>query len=60
MIRAIQSTIAASGLASLDRCSENVRVLPVVIAELEFGDIQRQVFLADLVEGSDVPLGQLT
>jgi hypothetical protein len=32
--------------------SENIRVLPVVIAELELGHIQRHVFAADLVEGA--------
>ena len=30
--------------------AEDVRVVPVVVAELELGDIQRQVFGADFVE----------
>ena len=39
--------------AFLDRCPENVRVQPVIIAELKLGDIERQVLFADLVEGPD-------
>jgi hypothetical protein len=38
---------------SLDRRSEYVRVLPVVIAELEFGDIERHIFSAHLVKCAD-------
>ena len=30
-------------------CAENVLVLPIVVAELELGNVQRQVFGADLV-----------
>ncbi len=37
-------------LAPTDRRSEDVRVLPVVVTELEFRDIQRHVFGAHLVE----------
>jgi hypothetical protein len=37
-------------LASLNRRSEDVRVLPVIIAELEFGNIQRHIFPAHFVE----------
>jgi hypothetical protein len=40
-------------LASLDRRSEDVRVLPIVIAELELCNIERHIFPADLVETSD-------
>lgn len=40
-------------LASINRGSENVGVVAVVIPELKFSDIQRQIFLADLVEGAD-------
>ncbi len=40
-------------LAFADRRPENVRVRPVIIAELELGDIERRVLFADLVEGSD-------
>jgi hypothetical protein len=32
--------------------SENVIVEPVVVAELELGDVQRQILGADLVEGA--------
>ncbi len=37
-------------LASIDRCSEDVTVLAVIVAELELGDIQWHVFGAHLVE----------
>src|SRR6266446_2051952 len=37
-------------LARLDRFPENVRVLTVVVAELELGDIDRQMLAAHLVE----------
>ena len=40
-------------LASLYRRSKDVGVLPIVVPELELGDIQRHVFAADLVEGAD-------
>lgn len=39
--------------ASLDRRSENIRVLPVIVAELELGDIERHIFTAHFVERSD-------
>jgi len=39
--------------ASLDRRSEDVRVLPIVITELELGDIQRHIFAAHFVERAD-------
>jgi hypothetical protein len=32
--------------ASLDRRSENIRVLPVIIVELELGNIERHIFAA--------------
>ena len=38
--------------ASLDRRSKDIRVLAVVVPELKLGDIERQIFLADLVEAS--------
>jgi hypothetical protein len=41
--------------ASLNCRSENVRVLPVVIPELELGNIEGHVFPADLVERADDP-----
>jgi hypothetical protein len=40
-------------LASLDRRSEDVRALTVVIAELELSDIQRHIFAAHFVECAD-------
>jgi hypothetical protein len=43
----------AKMLASCNRCSEDVGTLPVIIAELKLGDIERHVFSADLVETSD-------
>jgi hypothetical protein len=39
--------------ASINCLSEYVLVQPVIIPELEFGNIQREIFLADFVEGSD-------
>jgi hypothetical protein len=38
---------------SLDCRSEDIRVLPIVIAELELGNIERHVFTADLVKRTD-------
>lgn len=40
-------------LASFNRRAENVLIHAVIVAELELRDIQRQVLLADLVEGAD-------
>jgi hypothetical protein len=37
-------------LTSFDRRSENIRVLPIVIAELELGDIEWHVFTAHFME----------
>jgi hypothetical protein len=37
----------------LDRRSENVHVLTIVISELEFGDIERHIFAAHFVERAD-------
>ena len=34
-------------LTSFDRLSENVRILPVIIPELKFGDIEQQVLVRD-------------
>src|ERR1700730_13683192 len=39
-------------------CTEDIRVVPVVIAPFEFGDIQRQIFAADLVEAAHDPAFQ--
>jgi hypothetical protein len=38
--------------ASSYRCSENVRVLAIVVAELKFGKVQRKILLADVMEVS--------
>jgi hypothetical protein len=38
---------------SLDRRSENVRVAPVIIAELKLGNIERHIFAAHFVERAD-------
>jgi hypothetical protein len=38
---------------SLDRRSENVRILPVIISELKLGDIERHIFAAHFVECAD-------
>src|SRR5437763_230366 len=40
-------------LTALDCCSEDVRVPPIVVAELELRDVERHVFGADFVEGAD-------
>ena len=45
------SLLAISAMA--DRCPEDVRVLAIVVPEFEFRNVERQIFLADLVEGSD-------
>jgi hypothetical protein len=39
--------------ASPNRRSENIRVLPIVIAELELGNIERHIFAAHFVECAD-------
>ena len=39
--------------ASFDRSPENVRVRAIVISELEFRDVERQIFATDFVEGPD-------
>ncbi len=43
----------AMASASLNRRSEDVRVLPIVIAELELGNIERHIFPAHFVECAD-------
>jgi len=40
-------------LASPDRFAKNVRVAAVVVAELEFRDIEREILAADFVERAD-------
>ena len=36
--------------AALNRRSENVRTVPVIVAELELGNIEAHVFAAELVD----------
>src|SRR3954454_2936079 len=40
-------------LTSTNCLAEDVLIRPVVVAELELGDVQREVLGADLVEGAD-------
>ena len=40
-------------LTPLDRFGEDVVVEPIIVAELEFRDVQRQVLAADLVIRAD-------
>src|SRR5260370_41908901 len=42
-----------SPLTSADRRSEDVRVFPVIVAELEFRDAEWHIFCAHLVERAD-------
>ena len=42
-------------VSTLNRRSENVRVFAVIVAKLEFGDAERHVFTAHLVERADTP-----
>jgi hypothetical protein len=50
---------AVKELTAPYRRSEDVSVLPIVIAELKFSDIQRQIFVTDLVEAPhDAALNQ--
>jgi hypothetical protein len=44
---------ANHALTSLDSRSEDVLVMPVIVAEREFRDIQMQILFADLVESAD-------
>jgi hypothetical protein len=41
--------------ASFDRLSKDIRILPIVVAELELGNIERHVFGAHLVESAHHP-----
>ena len=42
-------------LTYTDRRSEDVRILPIVVAELKLRDVQRHIFGADFVEAADNP-----
>jgi hypothetical protein len=42
-------------LAFPNGLSENIRIFPVVVPELKFGNVERQILFADLVECSDHP-----
>ena len=41
------------GSASSDRFAEDVLIHAVVIPELKFGDVERKILFADLVERAD-------
>jgi hypothetical protein len=41
--------------ASADRRPKDVVILPIVVSELEFRDVERQVLMADLVERREQP-----
>jgi hypothetical protein len=47
--------LKAGPLTSLNRCSKNIVIEPIIIAELEFRNVKMQVFLADVVECADNP-----
>src|SRR6266852_6599937 len=38
--------------ASCYCCAKDVRIVPIIVAEFEFSDVQRQVFAADLVKAA--------
>lgn len=42
-----------SALTSPDRRTEYVGIVPVVVAELKFRDVQREIFGADFMERAD-------
>jgi hypothetical protein len=46
-------TMFATPLAPLDCCSEDIRVLAIIVAKLELGNIERKILFADLVESAD-------
>jgi hypothetical protein len=39
--------------ATINRPSENVSILPDIVAELELGDIEQHIFASDFVESTD-------
>jgi hypothetical protein len=49
----IRAIFGVGRLTSSDRLAEDVLIIAVVVAELEFGDVQRQILGADLVECAD-------
>jgi hypothetical protein len=50
----LAETVASDRVsAACYRGPRNIDVLPIVIAELKFRDVQRQIFAADLVMGAD-------
>ena len=42
-------------LTSTDRRSKDVRILPIVVAELKLHDVRRHIFGAGFVEAADNP-----
>ena len=49
-LQPVRQGLSHDALASLDRPSEDVRVMPVIVAELELGTIEMQILFADLVK----------
>src|SRR6185437_10082276 len=50
----LAETVASGHVsAACYRGSKNIHVLPIVIAEFKFSDVQRQILLADLMECAD-------
>src|SRR5579872_3712838 len=48
-----ETLTSACASAACYRCLENVRVVTVVVLELRFGDVEREVLPADVVERAD-------
>lgn len=52
----IPETVASVSVSAASYgCPKDIRIHPVVIAKLEFGDVKRQVFAADLMVVADDP-----
>ena len=47
--------VVETDLASRNRRSEDICVLPIIVAELKFRNVQRHIFGTDFVEASDDP-----
>src|SRR5260221_10397633 len=48
-----RQSVSLSWSASLDRRREHIAVVPVVVSELKFIDVELEIFLADLVVRAD-------
>src|SRR6266446_4455806 len=56
MARLLEYTFGFANMmtsTSRNRRSEDVRVLAIIVAELELGNIERKILFADFVEGAD-------